>query len=322
MIKVIQLDPTGLCNAKCWFCPVAYGGNPKIGQKNMDFDVLKNIIEQLDAGRGDFVDPNFNMVLNAHYNEVLLYPHFKEMIYLYKDYGLKTILFSNGTTLNKEKIDFIADNIDVFYGITFNVPSAFSEQWALYTGLNVKIFDRLINNLHYANTKFKFNIQVNGVQEESFVENGGTITVLEKAPYLNYNSQTGDVAKAVNQFKILFPDANVFSDVNLNDRSGKLKESQVLSNQEAIKLQTNNFNKKVIGCAGGEWNAMSRAEDWLHINANGDVILCCHDYEFETVYINIKDKSIKDIWNGEERKKMISKSYSSFCRSCKYAIWK
>ena len=44
MIKVVQLDPNGLCNAKCWFCPVAYGGNPKIGQKNMDFDALKNII--------------------------------------------------------------------------------------------------------------------------------------------------------------------------------------------------------------------------------------------------------------------------------------
>ena len=43
MIKVVQLDPNGLCNAKCWFCPVAYGGNPKIGQKNMDFDALKNI---------------------------------------------------------------------------------------------------------------------------------------------------------------------------------------------------------------------------------------------------------------------------------------
>ena len=120
MIKVVQLDPNGLCNAKCWFCPVAYGGNPKIGQKNMDFDALKNIIEQLDAGKGDFVDPNFNMILNAHYNEVLLYPYFKEMIQLYKQYGLKTILFSNGTTLNKEKIDFISDNLDVFFGITFN----------------------------------------------------------------------------------------------------------------------------------------------------------------------------------------------------------
>jgi hypothetical protein len=28
MIKVVQLDPNGLCNAKCWYCPVAYGGNP------------------------------------------------------------------------------------------------------------------------------------------------------------------------------------------------------------------------------------------------------------------------------------------------------
>ena len=321
MIKVVQLDPNGLCNAKCWFCPVAYGGNPKIGQKNMDFDALKNIIEQLDAGKGDFVDPNFNMILNAHYNEVLLYPYFKEMIQLYKQYGLKTILFSNGTTLNKEKIDFISDNLDVFFGITFNVPSAFEEQWALYTGLNIKLFEKLINNLQYASTKFKFSVQVNGVQEESFVENGGSIKVLGKAPHLNYDPINGDVAKSINKFKELLPEAFIFSDVHLNDRSGKLKENEVLSNQEAIKLQTNNFNKKVVGCAGGEWNAMSRAEDWIHINANGDVILCCHDYDFETIYINIKDKFLKDIWNGQERKEMIKKSYNGFCKSCKYAVW-
>jgi MoaA/NifB/PqqE/SkfB family radical SAM enzyme len=323
LIKAVQLDPNGLCNAKCWFCPVAYGGNPKIGQKNMDFNILKNIIEQLDAGRNNFVDPNFDTILNAHYNEVLLYPYFKEMIELYKQYNLKTIIFSNGTTLTKDKIDFIAKNKDVIKNITFNVPSAFAKQWSEYTGLNIKIFDKLIENLKYTENKnIHFGIQVNGVQEESFVENGGAIKILSKAPHLNYNSTNGDVAKSINKFKYLFPKASVFSDVHLNDRSGKLEQNEVLSNQEAIKLMTDNFNKKVIGCLGGENFGKSRSEEWLHINANGDVILCCHDYEFETSYVNIKNKSIKDIWNSQERKDMILKSYNGFCKKCKYAIWK
>jgi MoaA/NifB/PqqE/SkfB family radical SAM enzyme len=322
MIKVLELDPNGLCNAKCWYCPVAYGGNPLLGKKNMSIETLENILDQLDKGRGDFVDPNFNMVINAHYNEVLLYPNFKEMIKLYRKYNLVTTLFSNGTTMTKEKIDFIKEHEDVVTHITLNIPSAFPEQWSEYTGFNVKMFNKMIDNLIYAeNIGIRFGIQVNGIQEESFLDHGGAIKLLNKAPHLNYDKNNGDVAKTVLRFKELFPLSSVFSDIHLNDRSGKLEENEILSNKEMIKIQANNFNKKVISCAGGESFGISRAEDWLHINANGDVILCCHDYDFKTAYINIKDKSIKDIWLGEERKKMIERSYSNFCRNCKYAVW-
>jgi MoaA/NifB/PqqE/SkfB family radical SAM enzyme len=326
MIKVLELDPNGLCNAKCWYCPVAYGGNPVIGRKNMDIDVLINVLDQLDKGRGDFVDPDFNTVINAHYNEVLLYPDFKKMIEAYDKYNLTTILFSNGTTLTRDKIDFIKQYPHVVKHITLNIPSAFPEQWAEYTGFNIKMFDKLIENLQYAEEEFSkvgmmFGIQVNGVQEESFFENGGGIKLLTKAPHLNYDKNSGDVAKTIKQFKKLFPRSGVFSDIHLNDRSGKLEENNVLSNHDIIKIQAQNFSKKVVGCAGGEFFGPSRAEEWLHINANGDVILCCHDYDFVTAYINIKDKTVKEIWEGQERKDMIKKSYNSFCRNCKYAIW-
>lgn len=325
MIKVLELDPNGLCNAKCWYCPVAYGGNPAIGKKNMSLEDIENVLAQISEGRGDFVDKDMSLVINAHYNEVLLYPYFKEMIKLYRKYGFKTILFSNGTTLTQEKIDFIGEYSDVIQSITLNIPSAFSDEWGRLVGMNEKIFDKMIDNLRYASKKIadkvNIGIQVNGIQEESLFKNGGGITLLKNAPNINQNTQFGDVAKSVKSFKKLFPNFSVFSDVHLNDRSGKLKENNVLSSHEIIKLQADNFSKRVVGCAGGEVFSSSRSEEWLHINANGDVIICCHDYDFVTAYINIKDKNIKDIWNGPERKEMIEKSYNSFCRSCKYAIW-
>ena len=328
MIKVLEIDPNGLCNAKCWYCPVAYGGNPSIGKKNMDIDVFINVLDQLDKGRGDFVDPNFNTVINAHYNEVLLYPHFKEMIEAYSKYKLTTILFSNGTTLNKDKIDFIKNYSHVVRHITLIIPSAFPDQWSAYTGFNIKMFDKLMYSLKYAEEELVVKsgislvIQVNGVEDASLFKNGGAITVLNNAPKLNMDVVNGDVAKTIKKFKEMFPKIYSFKDVDLNDRSGKLEENNILTNIEIIKVQANNFNKKVVGCAGGESYAKSRAEEWLHINANGDVILCCHDYDFKTAYINIKDKTIKDIWNGKERKEMIKKSYNNFCKSCRYAIWK
>ena len=327
MIKVLEIDPNGLCNAKCWYCPVAYGGNPQIGKKNMDINLFINVLDQLDKGRGDFVDPNFDTVINAHYNEVLLYPNFKEMIEAYDKYNLKTILFSNGTTLSKDRIDFIKSYSHVVKHITLNIPSAFAEQWSAYTGFNIKMFDKLMDSLKYAEEELVLKsgmsvvIQVNGVEDNSLFKNGGAIKLLNNSPKLNMNSVDGDVAKTIDKFKTIFPNIYSFKDVDLNDRSGKLEKNNILTNIDMIKIQADNFNKKVVGCAGGESFGQSRAEDWLHINANGDVILCCHDYDFETAYINIKDKTIKDIWNGKERKEMIEKSYNGFCKSCRYAVW-
>ena len=327
MIKVLEIDPNGLCNAKCWYCPVAYGGNPQIGKKNMDIDLFINLLDQLDKGRGDFVDPNFDTIINAHYNEVLLYPNFKEMIEAYSKYQLKTILFSNGTTLNKDKIDFIKNYSHVIKHITLNIPSAFPDEWSAYTGFNIKMFNKLMDNVKYLEeevaikTKTNIVIQVNGVENKSLFKNGGAIRLLNDAPKLNIDEINGDVAKTVNKFKEMFPYIHSFKDVDLNDRSGKLEENNILTNIDVVRLQANNFNKSVVGCAGGERFGPSRSEDWLHINANGDVILCCHDYDFKTSYINIKDKTIKEIWNGVERKEMIKKSYKNFCTQCKYAIW-
>ena len=50
MIKVAQIDPNGLCNSKCWFCPVAYSPNPAIARKNMPINDIESILKQLHAG--------------------------------------------------------------------------------------------------------------------------------------------------------------------------------------------------------------------------------------------------------------------------------
>jgi radical SAM protein with 4Fe4S-binding SPASM domain len=74
---------------------------------------------------------------------------------------------------------------------------------------------------------------------------------------------------------------------------------------------------KVIGCN----NMGSRPDTWIHINANGDVFICCNDYDFETVFGNVNEKSIKEIWESQQRKDMIKHSYNTLCRTCVHAIW-
>ena len=77
-ISQMQLDPNGFCNAGCWFCPVAYKGNPTHAKQNMPISLLNkiidNIIKERDKENG-LVDKNFSGFYTSHYNETLLYPH-------------------------------------------------------------------------------------------------------------------------------------------------------------------------------------------------------------------------------------------------------
>ena len=147
MIKLVQLDPNGLCNAGCWFCPVAYEENPAIGRKTMPVETIRSIIEQIKDGIGDFVDPDFRFVYTAHYNEVLLYKHFKEMLDIFREHQLGTMVLTNGIALTKEKTDLITEYKDVVWGLHFNVPSANAETWAKMTGKPVKMHQRVMDNI-------------------------------------------------------------------------------------------------------------------------------------------------------------------------------
>lgn len=60
-----------------------------------------------------------------------------------------------------------------------------------------------------------------------------------------------------------------------------------------------------------------------HIFYNGNVALCCHDMKGETVVQNIGDRSLKELWRGEQyktcrRNALESKVPLLSCRSCFY----
>lgn len=319
MIKVAQIDPNGVCNSKCWFCPVAYEPNPLIGRKNMPIEDIENILKQLKDGLGDFVDPNYTVFWPSHFNEVLLYPMFDEMLALYKKYNFPLIIFSNGVNLTQEKIEIINKYPGIVKQITLNIPSAFEDQWSKYTGFNKKIFSKLIDNLNYAysnlHEEIPFSIQVNNFNTNSLFQNGGTVEILKNAPEINLDNNSGDLIKTIEMFQSMYPKISVFPDNANIDRVGYLKNAMIFSNEKYLNKVSNNGNKRVIGCIE------KRAEEFLHINANGDVFLCCCDYGFETVFGNIYKQSIKEIWNSIDRQKMIKKSFSDFCIKCANAIW-
>lgn len=326
-IAMAQIDPNGLCNSKCWFCPVAYQANPEMARKNMPVEVLEDILKQLADGRGDFVTSTFDFIYTAHYNEVLLYKHFEEMLQLFRKYGFKTIVLTNGTPLTPERTDIIKNYLDVVYGICFNVPSSHPEEWSRLVGMNPKLFDKLVSNIAYAiqelpemHASKAMSIQVNGMNELSLAEYGGWLSALPNAPELDLTPETGSLSQEVAGFRALFPDMQVYEMPHLIDRAGYLDKANVITNIKGIERYLKNGKTRVVGCGNGI-EVGGRTNGWLHVNANGDTFICCNDYDFDTVFGNVNEASLRDIWLSDRRQQMIQSSYEGFCTTCASAIW-
>ena len=315
-ILTINIDPNGLCNAKCWFCPVAYVGNPKENRANMSIETMEDIFKQINDGRGIWVVEKIEN-FPIHFNEVLLYPYFKEMLDLHRKYNIKLHIFSNGVNLTEEKTDLIKEYRDVVSTVQLNIPSLNEKQWSEFAGFNIKIFPKLIKNLKYAEEQFfeifspdEFFIMANGINEKSLFKNGGWLDVLDKAPAYDPNLTDGTLAEIVKEMKTILPKVNIWGRNNLGDRVGVLETFGVISNQNAIKEKNTG---RVIGCAQSN-------PDSLYISATGNVYICCADFNYETAYINIKDKTIKEIWYSQERQEAIKKAYNTICTTCFRAI--
>lgn len=296
-----QIDLNGLCNAKCWYCPVKYEGNPQEFVTNTSVSDLETMLSNIRSSQS--LCQNFEHIYTCHYNEILLYPYFEDMLKLFRKYKFKTLLLSNGTPLTKSKLDLILEYPDVISGICLNVPDIDKEQWAKKAGFSESVYATLIRNLTYINEKYPHaTIQVNT----------SIIDVKEKG-ILNTDA---DNEKIVNSFKTLFPNLGVSVLRVLSDRASRLTEHNVVfSNQRAV--FTNEFS--VSGCTHSS-NEGGRLYSWFHINAKGDMFICCDDYDMKYKFGNILTNSFDSVWNSTNHAEVIRKAQSEMCIKCASAV--
>jgi MoaA/NifB/PqqE/SkfB family radical SAM enzyme len=330
-IHQMQLDPYGVCNARCWFCPVKYKGNPTHGKEVMSPELLRKIIENLIQERNKedgLVAKSFGGFYTAHYNEILLYPHFEELLKICQEYRLCFMVLSNGIPLTPEKIDLIIKYKGVVNGICLNTPAFDAETWSKRSGINIKQFDKLISNINYAIENLpdmvrnkSFSIQVNGSNHHSFSNRGGWLDKGPEFPQdMDLDPYKGELASQVEKAKELFPTMQIFPVPSLIDRAGLL--DHIMTNKEAIKrnLQRGDETKKVIGCGNGR-EVGGRPVGWIHVNAAGKVFLCCNDYDMEVQFGDFKTQELKDFWGTEYHQQKVQESYETICRNCASALF-
>ena len=330
-IHQLQLDPFGICNAKCWFCPVKYNPEHNYDKEVMSPELLEKIISNLIDERekpNGLVAKSFGGFYTAHYNEILLYPHFEELLQICQKYKLCFMVLSNGIPFTPKTVDLINKYKGVVNGICLNIPAFDAETWSKRSGNSIKLYDKLISNINYAINNLPemvsaktFSIQVNGANENSFGDKGGWLTKGNDFPSdMDLNPETGELASQTKLAKKMFPNLQIFSVASLIDRAGLL--DNVMTNKDAIKrnLQNGNENKKVIGCGNGI-EVGGRPVGWIHVNGSGDVFLCCNDYDMEVVIGNFKQQELSDFWGKDEHIIKIQESYDSICRNCAAAIY-
>lgn len=101
--KIVELELTTMCNARCIFCPRELFKNPIFLSRKMLERVIKN---SLDYG--------IDTLKLAGMGEATLHPKFVTYITELKKSGLKVILNTNGVNLNQELIRQLVDNVDEF----------------------------------------------------------------------------------------------------------------------------------------------------------------------------------------------------------------
>lgn len=313
-IRYLQLDPYGVCNAKCWFCPVKYKKAPEHSKQIMSPELIRKILNNLIIERqkdNGLVDKNFGLVYTSHYNEILLYPHFEELLKICVELKLSIVILSNGIPLTPEKVDLISKYKQAVSAICLNIPAFESETWSKRSGINIKQFDKLISNINYAQTKIRnkiFSIIINGVNNNSLTN----IDMMEDFPSdIDLDETYGEVAKQTKLAKELFPNISIGVNTNITDRAGSI--DNVFKNK-------NNFDKKVIGC-NNDGKIGGRPVGWLHVNSSGDAFLCCNDYDMENTFGNFNTQELNDFWGSEEHQEKIKALYQTVCTKCSEAYY-
>lgn len=110
-----------------------------------------------------------------------------------------------------------------------------------------------------------------------------------------------------------------FADLNYenelpNIKADKIKHGRFISWGGEVEWQSDS-NQKIR-----EKKPCSHIFRFLNVASNGDVVMCCIDYNHSVILGNVNNSNIMDIWNGEKftkiREDQINGIFSNLCLSC------
>lgn len=286
------IDPCNLCNFRCGFCAIQSAEAELPFQKQrMPMELYRKIVDDIAA----FPEPLKALRLNGN-GEPLLHPEFPEMVRYAKERGIADSIefLTNGSKLNPELNEqLVASGLD---RIRISIEEISEEGYRHMAGVSID-FDRLVSNIR-------------DLYERS-VRAGNPCEVYVK---------TVDAAVSTKEKEETF--YRLFGDI-----CHRIWIDHVIPLWSGWGEIGNRFELQKTGMHGQaarETRVCPFPFYSLIINPDGEVTLCCSDWQRKLVVGDLTRQSLLEVWNGEPLRKfwidMLSgrKDQYEMCARCGY----
>lgn len=261
--RYIDVELTNTCNFRCCFCPT--GTNSMTRMKGfMSDDVIDALVDNIKK----FAIPGVRFI---RWGEPTLHPKYIEVIEKVHSAGALTHINTNGFTLDEKAISqLLAVPLD---SIKFS-----------FQGADEGTYNEMREGGDY-NRLLKIVRLMHSLRGNSAL------------PYIQISTTlTGETAEQIEQFKADIGEYCDYYNVGYTKLNHLNVDNMKISDEEKAKirrLQENETNNHVYQ------KVCFEAFDKLSINWNGDVTLCCTDYDNFMIIGNILDMDLKQLFNSK-----------------------
>ncbi len=315
-MKRIHLELTNVCNLNCVFCPKSVMTRPA---GFIDTELAKKAIKEI-AENGLCEKITFHVM-----GEPTLHPDFFEILDYAALRGLEVGLTTNGTALagrtGKRLLDYELHQVDVSLQTPDEKSFALRKAGTLTFGRYLDGIMEFFSAYHHRYPKSIFKFRLMNTAMKSNSGDAGQISVI---------SSTAELRNIVERYSrtiyrllgLPFPDSAPFESKLKSLVHYKWNVIEVLPNVffETYLLSGwgNAFDDNVTPLSRGYCYGM---RDHFGILYNGDVVLCCIDYDGKTKIGNIGDSSITDILSSDMLGEIVDgfngfRLVHPYCRHC------
>lgn len=318
-LKRVHIELTNICDFNCVFCPKSEMKRP-FGY--MDTGLAKRIIDEI-AGNGIAEKITFHIM-----GEPTLHPDFFDLLSYAREKGIKVGLTTNGGGLGgdigKRLLDYDLHQID----ISLQTPDARSFALRKAKSLTFDSYvDGILNFFHDYKTKwtdtiFKFRFLNTRFPKREIEKNKGPVRVI---------SSTEELHKTFHSWAGRIYDMLGFEG---GERESAVKRIESLSAYKwnVVEIYPNvYFETYVLEDWGNAFDGEEIRDAWagycfgmrdhFGILHNGDVVLCCVDFDGQTAIGNLNNASLKEVLSSDTLGRIINgfkrfQLIQPYCRRC------
>lgn len=289
---LLQVQTQSSCNGQCPVCPYTVVSK-KLPQGRMEWELFSKIA---DESASEPLLASFTCMLQ---NEPLLDRRVFDCVKYFKSVSKrqKTYIVTNGELIDRYSLKEIVQSDLDYLVVSLNTNSK-----DLYMSMNNGLdYDRVRQNISslLSDETMRRKVQLSFlITERNFREVPQSLRYWHKKGVRTRVIEMSNRAGSLDEYEKVRLKAAYYGGNFLSRLKGRLITRMM----------------HVVGCHLPFYQ--------MTVLFNGDVIICCHDWNREVVVGNAKDSSLREIWNSEKmnriRRAMLRKKYREIdsCKGC------